>query len=344
MGSNEQYIPDDYGEYNIILFATFMSLTLFTGIVANIVAVIATRYAIKIYGTSNRRRKITIPTFLIHCLMAVDLFTVLFFFFRGVFLRLYTMESFRCDLEFASSLLLSWLAGLINALMCFERCVAMTAPFYYHKNASLGKAKIGVVIVIIIAFVFSMLPVFGFGSYKIDINGTYHCIGPGDIGNNVTAYDLHYTVLYLISGIGLVLFIQICNAIVISKIMAIHKRARTMRNFVTSHTKGRVDSSTTHDSQASTNTKSSNVFRTLFRALATNMTNGDTTSSTNSTSDNRGGHDAENEIRSGRRQRKQTDQPGKNEINIARRIVVVSVVFTLSWLPFYVSANKRSAS
>ena len=338
MDSNEQRVPEEFELKDPALFATFITLVLFLGIVANILAVVATRRSIKINQDSRRSRKITIATFLIHCLMAVDLFSVIFFFFRGMFTPLYRSTWLRCDFDNASNLFLSWLAGLINALMCFERCIAMTAPFYYHSKASVGKAKIAVAVVVVIAFVFSMLPIVGFGSYRIDINGTYYCIGPGDIGFDVTEYDFHYTILFLITGVSIVLFIQTCNAIVVSKIMEIHKRARTMRQTMTRHATGRLGSSSsgrgpthasgvTDDSLPSAKSRSSRILRTLMRASVGN----DDTTTSSSTSEDRGGDD-----QNGHRRRR-IKRPGKTEINIAKQIVVVSVVFSLSWLPFYVS-------
>ena len=350
MDSNEPYIPEEFELDNPAVFATLITLVLLTGIVANILALVATRYAIKSYG----RYKITIPTFLIHCLMAVDLFSVLVFFFRRMLTPLYRSTSVRCDLENASNLLLSWLAGLINALMCLERCVAMTAPFYYHSKASIGKAKVTVVIVIIIALVLSMLPVVGFGSYKVNINGTYYCIGPGDIGANVTEYDFHFAVLYLVLGIGIVLFIQTCNAIVVSKILEIRSHSLMMKKRLSRYARGRLDSNSnipasgpvhTNVHQASTKRISNRRSRWLIRA---SVTTEDTTSSTHSTCDDRCREDSSRNISTRSRSRVPSGRKlhprgsGNTEVNIAKQIVVVSAVFTLSWLPFYVSSDKLS--
>ncbi|XP_063967982.1 prostaglandin F2-alpha receptor-like [Lytechinus pictus] len=323
LSTSGPYIPDEFVLPNRIFFAPLISLTLLIGIVANILAIVATRHAIRIYRT-HRSRKVTIASYLIQCLMMVDLSAVVVFFVRGMFYNLYDDAYFKCDLNSVTNYFFSWAAGFVNAVMCFERCVALTAPFYYHSNATITKAKVGVIVVLLLAFITAMLPIFGFGSYKVLIAGTYYCIGPGDFTLDETGYDYHFGILFLVTGIGILIFIHTCNVIVITKIMEIRSRSLSLRR---------------HKSKDANDGLSTKSARSTKEETST-FVNG--TIETTSSSSMAGNNDAVNgevghrsPLRGGRRPR--VKKPGKTEINVAKQIIVISIVFTISWLPFYVS-------
>ena len=168
------------------------------------------------------------------------------------------------------------------------------------------------VVAMIVALVIPLLPVVGFGSYKIDYNGTFYCIYPGDITPDENQYDFYFTVLFLAVGLVMVMFILICNTITISKIMNIRYRARTIMNLRPKQVKG-------HSSRD----------RTTVTSSRSNLQVQDTRCN------------SRHLCARGRRRRKQ--KPEEVEIFVSRQVLIGSVVFTVSWLPFYVRSKSDIA-
>lgn len=330
LSTSSPYIPDEFVLENRMYFVPLITLILVIGIVANILAIVATRHAINKYRT-HRSRKVTIASYLIQCLMMVDLSAVLVFFVRGMFYSLYNDLYFRCDLDSVTNYFFSWSAGFINAIMCLERCIALSAPFYYHSNATISKARIAVIVVLVLAFLIAMLPIIGFGSYKTLIAGTYYCIGPGDFTLEESGFDFPFGVLFLVTGLGILIFIHSCNVIVITKIIQIRQRALPMRRHVK---KSEATDGMSTKSARSTKEETSTFMNGTYDTTSSSTSN----AGNNDIPDGDVGHHSP--LRGGRRPK--IKRPGRTEIRVAKQIIVISIVFTISWLPFYVSILRFS--
>lgn len=78
-----------------------------------------------------------------------------------------------CDFQGVMILFASLSAGSLATLMSMDRCVAVVKPLYHKKTMTLDRAKILITVVSISAFAISLLPLTGFGSFKLSLSGTY---------------------------------------------------------------------------------------------------------------------------------------------------------------------------
>ncbi len=218
-------------------------------------------------------------------------------------------KSFYCDLTYITNLLFSWSCGFINMALCIERCVALAAPFWYYSHASKWKAHCAGISCIAIALICCLLPVMGLGSYrkvKIPFTGTYVCISPADLSVEADGEVFAFAVIFLIVGIGIVFVIHVANMIVVVNIIKIgmrNKKIGVIFGDVSSTAIGSADNSATATGPDGA-------------GMVENMQQGGA-------------------VLQGKSHRKLMNK----EIRLALIIVALSFVFTVAWLPYYVSYN-----
>ena len=146
----------------------FQGITLVIGIVSNIIALIVIRRSYK--TSSGRRRRLSIPSFLVLVLVTLDLISAMALFLERVIITAIDHESLKSLDTFrdAGSVLrvsVSFARGLVITLMSLERCIALCAPFFYHLHATVYKALTGVIIICCFSLLISLLPSMNVGSY-----------------------------------------------------------------------------------------------------------------------------------------------------------------------------------
>ncbi|XP_038057616.1 tyramine receptor Ser-2-like [Patiria miniata] len=341
-GTTEIYIPMEFDltlEMQSI-FVPVIVITLCIGLLANFLAVFITFKCAK----ENREHKVTIPGILVRALLAIDTSAAMFFMVRGCCLFIYQKTWIQCDLDLASNLIFSWASGLVNMLMSCDRCLALGAPFFYHAHATRARTYLTLVLSILASAALSMLPVFGFGAYKVYVGGEYHCLAPGDLRAEATDFDFSFNVMFFTLGLGVLVITYIANAVVLRQILKLRRRLVVVIDSEMS----RAQNSTEGEANRGGGTS-----RTSPRTIPGNNTlipRIDPKEKAHGTTNHQAGNnistvDLGDEARTSRslstsRERtsscpKQPDA-GRTEMRFGIMILVFSMVFTLSWLPFYI--------
>ncbi|XP_071808023.1 uncharacterized protein, partial [Asterias amurensis] len=324
-------------------------VSLFIGLIANILAVFITYSCAK----ENNEHRPTIPAILTRALLATDLSATVFFLLRGMFFSVYNNTLIQCDLDLASNLIFSWVSGLINMLMSCDRCLALGTPFFYHTHATRRITYIALAISVLIATLISCLPVMGFGAYKVYIHEEYHCLAPGDLQAKATVYDFHFNVLFFILGLGVIVIIYASNAVVLFHLLKLNKRLVV----VTDYDRTKPVNSNCEDGDVALN-MSVDAFRSASRndpvqlsshlayAEVSNMQHELAKVDNVSTIDLNDGRDNSRPVVR-HRVKSSTQRPtnsGKTEMRFGLMILVFSLVFSLSWLPFYIQRLMKAFS
>ncbi|KAJ8027950.1 Prostaglandin E2 receptor EP3 subtype [Holothuria leucospilota] len=257
---------------------------LLIGLLAHIFALLATRKANQLWKEDAHN---PVPNFLLNVLLKIDLCAVVFFLLRGIAAPIWLGNTtFRCEFSLSTNLFFTWISGFANVTMCLERCIALMMPFFYRKHATVFRAKMAIVTMTVIAFVGSCLPFLGFSSYRIEMDGTYVCLTPGDPNVTGVDYVVLYTIIFYLIGFSTITVIIICNLVVVCYIMKLDPN------------KSSLGQTTEFRDQS----------RTLGESSSRNL--------------------------------QKTRKQSQNEIRLATVFIIVSIVYTISWLPLYVSISK----
>ncbi|KAJ8033261.1 Prostaglandin E2 receptor EP3 subtype [Holothuria leucospilota] len=258
---SDNTIPPNEGESNIFVYISYLTLTILltVGLISHILAILATWRANKVKAEDNRH---SLPSFLLTCLLRIDMVAVIFFLARGFlpFIPSVRQQPLWCEFSISTSIFFTWSSGLANCLMCAERSTSLIAPFFHRTYATLRKAKVSLTILQLSALLICCLPFFGFGTYKImeETTSTYDCVSPGEpqaIREN--KYHFYFSILFFVVGFSIITCILICNVIIVYFIF--HLRNKVAHLNVSAIPAGSHDA--TQNSSMSTVRKSSNETR-----------------------------------------------------------------------------------
>ncbi|XP_022092506.1 tyramine receptor Ser-2-like [Acanthaster planci] len=350
--TTKMYIPDEFdlSPATERIFVPVIVITLFVGLLANALAVFITAKCAK----ENKEHKLTIPGILVRALLATDTSATVFFFIRGCCLTLYRDTWIQCNLDLASNLFFSWASGLVNLLMSCDRCLALGAPFFYHVHVTRSKTYLTLTLSLLLAGVLSLLPVFGFGAYNIYIQGEYHCLAPGDLQFKATAFDFSFNVIFFTLGLGILVITYIANSVVLRQLLKLRRHFVTVLDSEMS----RVQHSTEGEVHLKDGTSGVGT-----KAFSRSVTKNSNTIPQSNANERTGGYDymPKNSIstidlrdeggpsRPMSTSRERTSMPkqpdtGKTEMRFGVMILVFSMVFTLSWLPFYIQRLVKAVT
>ncbi|XP_071483065.1 uncharacterized protein [Diadema antillarum] len=195
--------------------------------------------------------------------------------------------------------------------------------------ATLCKAKIAVFVVLSLSFLINTLPVMGVGSYAVKVGNATEvkCNPPGESGIQSSPGNRAFTVIYLAIGVLMLTLMYVSNGVVIFQLRQLRRRARSAAlkssepktgpspprpstiEMRTSYDRSQSDVTQINPEKRRTNTQS--AARRTERKPATlhHPSRGRGSGETTRTS---------------------------HERSISKMVVVMSVVFTISWFPFYI--------
>lgn len=303
---------DSAAEYRVRspITGIIATVVLLFGLIFHVFALLTTRKARKLWRDANEN---AVPYFLLSSLLKIDFGAVVFFLIRGFSTPLQIWSpTLLCNFAVSTSLFFTTASGLTNAVMCFERCIALMVPFGYRKHATMAKAKTTISVCIGVSFVFSILPFFGLSSYMYEQDGVIICVSPGDLAFDID-FILFHTILFFIIGFSIVLSILICNIIVVFFILRLNKTIVpvTMSNvpkIVTKSasdgeglsSKGEVASSKDDEATKIEDCRQNNAGQFAPKASA-------------------------------------AVGQKRHDVQLASLFIGVSIIYTISWLPLYVS-------
>lgn len=168
-----------------------------------------------------------VHTLLFKALLRVDLSATLFFLCRALLAPtpLFSDNSFRCTVDSSSGIFFSQMSGLINILLFLERVLSLRTPYLYRRHATAFKAKIAVTCMVFFGLFVCLLPVFGFGSYHVEIDGGILCLSPGDVHLSQSKHHIHFTIVFLTVGFCIILSIVLGNIVVIYYVIRLRQVA-----------------------------------------------------------------------------------------------------------------------
>lgn len=193
--------------------------TIILGLVIHILALIASHYSKKYSTVDGQSPRQTLPIFLFKSLLTIDFSALIVSLMQGILRPIFRRWEFFCDVSIAASIYFLWISGFLNILMFLDRCLVLMAPYTYTNVATLAKAKMVVTTLVIGTFGLCCLPMVGFGSYKIKLNGTYKCVAPGDLHLVDSKTQVYFTWIFLLLGLVIMCSILLGNSILIYKVL-----------------------------------------------------------------------------------------------------------------------------
>ncbi|XP_071500288.1 uncharacterized protein [Diadema antillarum] len=301
---------------------SFYFTPLIFGIAANSLALVVI-YRVRRRTKSSQRGR-SVPSFLVHTLVVVDLVSlVVSWIEESIVLKDIELE---CEVSYITRLTVGYASGFMNTLMCLERCFALRAPFYYHRMATLCKAKIAVFIALSLSFLINTLPVMGVGSYAVVVGNTTECNPPGASWIRSSPGDRAFTTIYLAFGALMMTLMYVSNGVVIFQLRQLKRRARSAALKSSEPKTGpspprpsTIEMHTSYDSQSDVSPVDPGKLRTNFRSAACRNERRPATH-----------HHPSRGRGSGETTRT------SHERSISKMVVVMSVVFTISWFPYYI--------
>ena len=278
-------------------FNNLSTTALIIGFCANILALYIIKRCQKLRDFNSNE----VTGTLLNYLLVIDALATATFAARNFSRDWLMTQTFYCDLTYTTSLFFSWCTGFINMLLCVERCLALAAPFWYYSFATALKAHLVALCTVVATLLLCLLPVFGLGSYRKTKNpysGTYTCISPSDLSQQTSPEIFAFAVIFLIIGIGILLVIHVANTIVVYNVIKISRKNKKIG--------------------------------VIFGAMSETGTSAPSQDAGTGTST---GGNVASSVDDGRAQQKLVNK----EIRLAMAIIALSFVFTLAWLPYYVS-------
>lgn len=114
-------------------------------------------------------------------------------------------------------------SGLIATCMALDRYLAVRAPFFHRQRISFRFAKKALGLIISVCALISLMPVFGFGSFKLNLTRTYCTLN----WFASTSSDKTYAYFFAIVGFLMVFVVIFTNMHVLFLIL---KRKQSARN------------------------------------------------------------------------------------------------------------------
>ncbi|XP_072170497.1 uncharacterized protein [Diadema setosum] len=213
--------------------------------------------------------------------------------------------------------------------MCLERCFAFQAPFYYHRMATLCKAKIAVFVTLSLSFLINTLPVMGVGSYAVEVENTTEvkCNPPGESWIRSSPGNRAFTAIYLAFGVLMLTLMYMSNGVVIFQLRQLKRRARSAALKSSEPKTGpprpsTIEMLTSYDSQSDVSMVDPGKQRTNIQSAACRTERRPATRH----------HSSRHSWGRGSGETTRTS----HERSISKMVVVMSVVFTISWFPYYI--------
>ena len=128
-----------------------------------------------------------------------------------------------CNFQGFATLLFSMGSGLMATAMSIDRFLAIQAPFYHRTHVNVGTATKLVFAIMVFSSIFAIMPVLGFGSFVLNLTGTYCTIN----WFAHEAADKAFSYIYATVGILMVLIVVLCNILVIFLLL---KKRKIRRN------------------------------------------------------------------------------------------------------------------
>ena len=246
---------------------------------------------------------------------------------------LFPGTALKCNVDYTIRLSVAYASGFINAVMCLERCLAFRAPFFYHDHATVFKAKVIVVIVIGLSVLLSVLPLLGVGDYAAgtmtmpDNATVVVCTPPGQLGSRSGLGNKIFMGIYISVGACMMLTIYICNTLVILTLRDLGKKTAGIEQLARY-----IHAGSSTSSPASSRPPYSTTDLETQMTVVNPKEDGPNQNLDDSSLVNTKDKDLLTKVDP----EKSKARIGR-EIRLAYTVCVISVVFTISWLPFYVS-------
>lgn len=226
-----------------------------------------------------------------------------------------------CDFQGVMSLFCSISSGSVAALLAVDRFFAVTKPFLYRSQITVRLVETLILCAVLLSLAVSLLPTFGFGSFQMNLTGTYCTIN----WFSTSTKHIVYSYMYACIGLGLVAAIVTVNIIVIVSLLSERRKKTKIFN-------ADLSSTITTPQGKSENNSLGNVEMPQLRA-------GQQSSVPTSAPSI---HSITRSYQVSRRVQfyKQTNL----EVRAVKLSIAISVVFLFCWVPFMVSFPKYDIS
>lgn len=136
-----------------------------------------------------------------------------------------------CNFQGFATLLFSMGSGLMATSMSIDRFLSIKAPFFHRSHVKVSTATKLVFVIMVFSSIFAVMPVLGFGSFVLNLTGTYCTINW--FASEVK--DKAFSCIYATVGILMVLVVVLCNIAVI--LLLLKKRKIRQKLSATFHNK-----------------------------------------------------------------------------------------------------------
>lgn len=129
-----------------------------------------------------------------------------------------------CSFQGFVTLLFPMGSGLVATLMSVDRLLSIKAPFLHRTHATVSNATKLLLAVMVFSAIFAIMPVFGFGSFVLNLTGTYCTINWFADSDSDKAFSYMYATI----GILMIIIVVLSNAVVIFLLLKKTKHRRKL--------------------------------------------------------------------------------------------------------------------
>lgn len=133
-----------------------------------------------------------------------------------------------CDFQGFVFLFSTLCSAFLAMSMAVDRCVAVTKPFFHRKTMTVNKAKVLLITTITSSLVFSVFPICRFGSFALNLRGSFCMVNWFPQNSSDRAFCVVYAVL---GGIP-VIVVLLCNITVVWEIFRSRQRRVSVTNMI----------------------------------------------------------------------------------------------------------------
>ena len=300
--TERNYEPLDQKQ-GVILFVIILP-----GLIGNVFALVSTAKIMKL------QVKVA-PNYYVFALSSIDLFLLVACCSPTLICYLtgrWQEGQIMCDFQGIMSLFCSLSSGSVAVLLAVDRFVAVTKPFLYRSHISINIVMGLIATAVLISMVTALLPVVGFGSFSMNLTGTYCTINWFSTVPKHTAFSYMYASV----GFGLVVTIVTVNITVIVRLINERRKKAIIFNAdLSSTTTSRPGKSNRPDDLNANQTQDGSL------SVACRAPSSHSRSSSRQTA---------------RRLRlKHTDL----EVRAVKLSIAISIVFLICWVPFMVGTR-----
>ena len=188
-----------------------LSVIILPGLIGNVFALVSTAKIMKL------QVKVA-PNYYVFALSSIDLFLLVACSSPTLICYLsgrWQGGQIMCDFQGIMSLFCSLSSGSVAALLAVDRFFAVTKPLFYRSHTSINCVAGLIATAVLISMLISLLPIAGFGSFSMNLTGTYCTI------NWFSTVPKHaaFSYMYASVGFGLVVTIVTVNITVIVRLI-----------------------------------------------------------------------------------------------------------------------------